>query len=96
MYMLAMTALSMVLTLLEALYMTFHMTRKGVSRRAEHAAEKRNRSMMEGDKERRNQGIYAGYDASNFQSENMMTMRSNRGIKSTLAANSLRNGRGGL
>ena len=88
MYMLTMTGLSMILTFIEAIYMACHMTRKGVQRQADRAADKKKYGGH-------NQSIFQGYDASNFQ-ENMMTMRSSRGIKNSLmTANSFRNGKGG-
>jgi len=79
-YMLTMTGLSMLLTFIEALYMMFRTTRRSIQRKASDDAEKR----------REKQGQFMGYDASNFP-DNMMTMRSTRGIKSGLnAANSFR------
>jgi len=79
-YMLTMTGISMALTIIEALYMAFHVTKKGVQRRA----------AKDNHKQAMNNTMFNGYDASNFH-ENMMTMRSNKGIKSGLtAANSFR------
>ena len=79
-YMLTMTGLSMLLTFIEALYMMFRTTRRSIQRKASDDAEKRREKGQQ----------FMGYDASNFP-DNMMTMRSTRGIKSGLnAANSFR------
>ena len=89
MYMLTMTGLSMILTLIEALYMAFKSTKKGVQRQADRSAEKQRNSQSMNYSRRGtmlNNTIFEGYE-----DMNMMSMRSNRGIKNGLiAANSFR------
>jgi hypothetical protein len=79
-YMLIMTGISMVLTILEAIYMAFHVTKKGLQRRAGE----RKPSYPFTQPNPQGQGAMF-YDASNFQ-DNMMTMKSSASVKRGLAA----------
>lgn len=78
MYMLVMTVLSLILTFIEAFYMAFHMGRKGIQRSSDAAYRKKT--------EARESEMFNGVDASNFYDNNMMTLKSQRGIKSGLSA----------
>jgi len=76
-YMIVMTLLSILVTVIETFYMIFRTTRKSVQRKANDGyAQKRNNDNK----------YFVGYDASNFQNfdNTMMTNRSQRAIRNQL------------